>query len=198
MKIILEKPTLINGAMYAAGDTVEITAMCEIEQGYAALDAITLKTFVLDAPCLIGSDIYQAGDEISSTAETINKGYKDYENQVKRLLITQSAGDTQSLLGTTSDAVQVMVTMQCIHITALNKAKTFEEYKKAYQSELDRLSETSDSLPVFSDKCSNFLQSVADKQITLTYMVKYTSEKISSVLTDVAKRATAISSILGV
>ena len=193
MKIILEKPALIDGIMYVVGDTVEVATMDEIEQGYTALDTITLKPFVLEKTALIGGDIYQAGDEISSTAEVIAKGYKDYGSYVKRLLIAEMAGDTQSLLGTTSDAVQVMVAMQCIHVIALKNAKTFAEYNAVYQAELDRLSESSDSLTIFADKCASFLQSIVDKKITFTYMAKYSVDRIASVLQDVAMRATAVS-----
>jgi len=146
----------------------------------------------LERAAIIAGETYRVGDTLTvGDIETINRGYAAFEKTVTRLMIEQNAGDTLSLLGTTSDAVALLTIMQCIHVTALANSTTFAAYKTAYETELDKVSESADSLNAVGTQCADLLSQIASKAVVFPYSVKYATAKVAAVFTDVAQRATA-------
>ena len=152
----------------------------------------------LEKNAIIAGDTYYAGDEITvADMAVITQGYADFDKAVTRLKIAESAGDTSSILGTTSDAVALLTIMQCIHVAALANSTTFAAYKTAYEAELDKVAESTNSLAAIGAQCTGLLSQVASKDVVFPYSIKYATDKVAAVFADVAKRATSISKMLG-
>ncbi len=65
-----------------------------------------MNKVTLTKPAIIAGQYHSKGSEITVfNLEVIEQGYKDAEKQVLRKKITKNVGDTESLLGTTADAV---------------------------------------------------------------------------------------------
>jgi len=210
MRIALERNAIIGGIVYLAitlqkveGKFVEVPTLVEIESAdalnaaYEAFDAMHPSASTLVAPALIAGRVYQTGETVNCASQAVlDQGYKDYAKQVTRLNIAATAGDTLSLLGTTSDAVQLLILMECVRADALAKATTFDEYKAGCKTGLDALMQSTDSLNELGAFCAEFVGKVAAKEVVLPYAVKYQVNQIASVFADVATRATLTSQTL--
>lgn len=217
MKIILDAMVILAGHSYPSGTVVKIGSppfgwpdkkamgeedvqvyvkdMAEIEAGKQAFASLyQTQKIITTKPALIHGQLVEVGAELTVyDPSVVEQGYKDFERSQLRLKIAGSAGDTLSLLGTTSDAVQLLILMECVRASALATANTFEEYKTGCKTGLDTLMQSNDSLNDLGAKCKEFLTQVEDKTVVLPYTVKYQANQIASIFDDVAKRATATS-----
>ena len=177
---------------------VYVKDMAEIEAGKQAFARLyQTQKIITTKPALIHGQLVETGTELTVyDPNVVEQGYKDFERSQLRLKIAGSAGDTLSLLGTTSDAVQLLILMECVRASALATANTFDEYKAGCKTGLDALMQSSDSLNELGAKCKGFLTQVEDKKVIFPYTVKYKIDKLGSVFFDVAKRASLTSQIL--
>lgn len=100
------------------------------------------------------------------------------QQQQLRQQIYNEAGDSDSLLGTTADAVQLLLFAFAQLTVALNQAKTLTEVRQA-------------ATP-FNDLATAFLGKVATGEVTLPFQAK----GLESVVADIESRATAVSRVL--
>lgn len=92
--------------------------------------------------------------------------------------ISAQAGDTESLLGTTADATQVLLYGFTSLIAKLSTANSLAEVREAASP--------------FSELSNNFLAKIEAEDVKLPFMAK----GLESVINDIEKRATAVASVL--
>ncbi|WP_283130769.1 hypothetical protein [Enterovibrio norvegicus] len=92
--------------------------------------------------------------------------------------IYRSAGDVDSILGTTADAVQLLLVEMSKLTLALNQATTIEQIQSA-------------ALP-FSACATRILSKIESGDVKMPYMTK----DFDDVLTDIETRATAVTGVL--
>jgi len=95
-----------------------------------------------------------------------------------RQKIAQTAGDTESLLGTTADGTQLALYMLAELLDAINTAQTLGELKTAIQPQL----------PL----AQQYLQEVASGAVVPTFTVK----GVEAVVADVKDRSTKVATVL--
>lgn len=113
---------------------------------------------------------YDYSNDIISGAEMMER---------VRERITATAGDPQTLLGTTADATQLLMYGFCSLISKLSSAKS--------------LAEVRDSANEFEPMATSFLGKVQSGQVKLPFMEK----GVESVVNDIETRATAVAEVLG-
>ena len=95
-----------------------------------------------------------------------------------RKSIVAKAGDTDSLLGTTNDGVQLLLHSFAQLTVGLNQANTLAQVREATEP--------------FNEMAKQFLAKVDSGEIRLPYMDK----GIDSVMTEIEQRATKVSDVL--
>jgi hypothetical protein len=95
-----------------------------------------------------------------------------------RSKIIETAGDTETLLGTTANASQMLLFAFSKLITGLNGAKSIAEIKKAAEP--------------FEKMCSDFLDKIEKKEVVLPYAL----DKLDDVMTEIGERATKVAKVL--
>ena len=92
--------------------------------------------------------------------------------------IIKEAGDQQAILGTTTDATQLLLYGFCQLVTKLNKAENLAQVREAAAS--------------FTPQATSFLEQIEQGAIKLPFMAK----GLDSVVADIAKRSTAVANVL--
>jgi hypothetical protein len=92
--------------------------------------------------------------------------------------IAETAGDTETLLGTTANASQMLLFCFSQLITGICKAKSITEIKKAAEP--------------FEKICSDFLDKIEKKEVVLPYAL----DKLDDVMAEIGKRATKVAKVL--
>jgi hypothetical protein len=118
--------------------------------------------------------------------EILRKGFiEDIKNQKKeakkieiRNKIQKTAGDTDSILGTTANAAQMLFVAVSTIVTSINKAENLSDVKEGIEP-LIQVSE-------------KFLEKVKNKEIILPY----TLNNLDDVVDEIGKRANAVSEVL--
>jgi diphthamide synthase (EF-2-diphthine--ammonia ligase) len=100
------------------------------------------------------------------------------ERSRKRTAIAQSAGDTDSLLGTTSDALQILLYQMAMMAESLAKATSLQQMREAAEP--------------FHLLTSFFVDQVASGDVKLTFQEK----GVKPILRDVGVRSTAIYDVI--
>ena len=117
----------------------------------------------------------------------INEQEIDYSKVVKsketlkhemREVIKEKVGDTETLLGTTSDGTQLALYMLAELLEAINTATTLDDLKTAIQPRL----------PL----AQKYLAEVADGTVVPTFIVK----GVDAVVADVKEHSTEVSNVL--
>ena len=92
--------------------------------------------------------------------------------------IEQKAGDSASLLGTTSDATQLLLYGFCQLVAALHKADSLADVRKAAKP--------------YSELAASFLGKVEKGEVKLPFMGK----GLEKVVSDIEQRATSVAEVL--
>ena len=92
--------------------------------------------------------------------------------------IEQKAGDSASLLGTTSDATQLLLYGFCQLVAALHKADSLADVRKAAKP--------------YSELAAGFLGKVESGEVKLPFMGK----GLEKVVSDIEQRATSVAEVL--
>ena len=112
--------------------------------------------------------------EVELSAET-----KAYLNRgLVRNAIAEKAGDSASLLGTTSDATQLLLYGFCQLVAALNKADSLADVRKAAKP--------------YAELAAGFLGKVESGEVKLPFMGK----GLEKVVSDIEQRATSVAEVL--
>lgn len=149
---------------------------------------------ILEKPIILAGRIFPTGETIDCTDEALAVGEKAYAKQVLRTEIQQQAGDTLSLLGTTSDAAQVLVLFACADAVALAQAKDFAGYQKARMDSLAALSGGAEGAANMVQMAGKLLTDVQSGAVIMPFLVK--PEKATGVFADVAARGTGVAQVL--
>ncbi|CZF79734.1 hypothetical protein [Grimontia marina] len=94
-----------------------------------------------------------------------------------RLSLYQHAGDAESILGTTSDAVQLLLVETAKLVAALHQAQTLAEVRLAAEP--------------FHDAATRLLDKIDAGTVKMPYM----SKGLDDVLTDIETRATSVAEV---
>jgi len=103
---------------------------------------------------------------------------KDLEKRDLRNKITEQAGDSTSLLGTTADGVQLLLYAFSKHMIALNNAQSLADVRA--------------SADEFVALSASFLSKVDSGEVRLPFLVK----GLDSVVGDIEDRATKVADVL--
>lgn len=122
------------------------------------------------------------------TLEDILRMKEDARKSQLRRKIEREAGDPLSIAGTASDAASLAVLASCALVVAAANSATFEEFKGAFLSEIESVSNDADMVSI----CSNFLDKVKQGEVVLPVTVK----GIAEVVSDIEARNTAIARVL--
>ena len=132
----------------------------------------------LQADVIIGGTRYAAGQEIIATDEAIRNGINRAVKEDIRSQIEQNAGDDASLLGTTSDATQLLLYGFCQLVAALHKADSLADVRKAAKP--------------FAGLAAGFLGKVESGEVKLPFQAK----GLEKVVGEIEHRATAVTEVL--
>ncbi len=111
--------------------------------------------------------------------ESFTSAIASQEKRTKtRVLITENAGDTDSVLGTTTDATHLLLFSFSQLVAALNTANTLAEVRAAAEP--------------FSGLANRLIEKVDTGDIKLPYQHK----ELDSVLTEIEQRATMTTNVL--
>jgi hypothetical protein len=104
----------------------------------------------------------------------------DSQNKLReiRAKIEETAGDTETLLGTTANASQMLLFAFSKLITGLNGAKSIAEIKKVAEP--------------FEKMCADFLDKIEKKEVVLPYAL----DKLDDVMAEIGERATKVAKVL--
>ena len=116
--------------------------------------------------------------EILQAASAFEK--KRYKVSKTRMEIQHQAGDVLSLLGTTSDAVQLLLVAHCELISALSQATTVAQVK---QAAVDN---------TLAPEAVALLTELADGTVKMPHTLK----GLSVVMADIKARSTAVTNVL--
>jgi hypothetical protein len=109
--------------------------------------------------------------------------HRDQQAQVQKEIIRQTiaeqAGDQQTILGTTTDATQLLLYALCTITVKLNKANSLAEVREATAT--------------IEPMATAFLAKIESGEVKLPFMQK----GLDSVVNDIQTRATAVAGVLG-
>ena len=117
-------------------------------------------------------------DEGIPTAEEAAQLERANQKQLIRSKIQADAGDSASLLGTTSDATQLLLYGFCQLVAALHKADSLADVRKAAQP--------------YSELAAGFLGKVESGEVKLPFMGK----GLEKVVGEIEQRATSVAEVL--
>ncbi len=116
--------------------------------------------------------------EVDPADITLEMETRQEKNKILRQEITIDAGDIPSLLGTTSDGMQLILLAFSEMTVALNSANSLADVRAAAEP--------------FNELASNFLAQLKEGVIKLPFQVKGTD----NVLKDIGQRATAVTNAI--
>ena len=117
-------------------------------------------------------------DEGIPTAEEAAQLERANQKQLIRSKIQADAGDSASLLGTTSDATQLLLYGFCQLVAALNKADSLADVRKAAKP--------------YAELAGGFLGKVESGEVKLPFLAK----GLEKVVGEIEQRATAVTEVL--
>lgn len=126
--------------------------------------------------------------EVFPSKEEHEKIMGEARLSVMRQRIEQEAGDPLSVAGTASDAASLAVLACCALVVSTANSATFEEFKGAFLTEIQAVSNDADMVTI----CSSFLDKVKQGEVVLPVTVK----GIAEVVSDIEARNTAIARVL--
>lgn len=140
----------------------------------------TLKSRTLDKDALINGRIVEAGTEIQITDEALAEAYAAVGKRRVRAAIATGVGDTESILGDTSDTAQFLLVEFAGLVTRIASAKNLEEIKTAAK--------------VSAEKLSKLNAAVSRGEVVFPFQAKEGGE--SAVLNEITEKANLVASVL--
>lgn len=111
-----------------------------------------------------------------------------------RSYIYKNVSDLDSLVGTVSDAAQVLVLLSCADAVALAGAADFGAYKQSRMDALTALSGSEDAAADIVQQAGKLLADVQSGAVLMPFLFK--PDRVTGVFRDVAERATGVAQAL--
>jgi hypothetical protein len=181
--------------VFFPGDKVDIPDPSQIQEGYRRYEQMYPSEKTLTQNCILAGAFYPEGIMVYADQAAIDAGYKAYTKSLLRGALSDTAGDTAAILGTTTDATHLSLLLTVAGLASLATSDTFELFRKTVDSQVKQALKV--NLTELGEKCQHFLTQVVDKKVVFPYTAKYPTERgVDSVFADVATRATSVAQTL--